>query len=877
MSRVSFHLSFLTILASAFALLFVWPEDSKRLDTSAIGEPDGPEAIEGFFSHWFGELGFPMSIQARNDLHDGYLRLASEALPTTPSQKLGGSWQYMGPEVIQSGEAYSHQSYSMGRVAYFEDLPGYSRYRVAAPTGGLWEVDQDPGHPVPLSDTIEVPFGLVAGAFATDPTNEDVIILGSGVFGYANGSGLWRTVDRGANWTLITVSANPYYEPTIFYRIRFDPSNPSRVHLATDKGYWLSTDGGLSYDKKLDGSETDIAFIPSLPNVVYTANATAADSSGIYFSDNNGDTFVHLVGGGVPAGDVRRTSIAVGPTEIGGSPTKLYVSVDRVGGPAIYSSVDGANWNDITPANTNGLIRGNYNNAITADPIVPGYLLVGWVNLYWSIDDGASWQIASGLHSDFHALGWDDEVTLIVGNDAGLQQGNIPGPGSTDFNWLAPTWYPIAQLYESDVSPSDGECAIFGMQDNGIATTRRLINDGGYSYWARGGDAGSVALDPICWGPWWAVDVTNAASYPDPDGLNFRNYTSKDLGVTFQESSSGIQPSLKFIRHVRSPRVPAQGRRIVTYSEDKVYGSTDAGQNWTELNVTPFDGQVQDLSISDTVGDNVWAVTNKDDVGFNERILYRSSNGTWFERSQTLPNKIQVVRIAPADPYGNRPDEVYALIGPGTSTGAAAGNRLFFTDDAGLNWQNLTGNLPAELPIFDLIENWTNPDILYLATAAGVLRTTDRGITWVRWNNGWPEAVIVTRMIVNYPDYGRGFLYATTYGRGMWRRDISDDMTISTGAPEVNSTSIALRVRDNPAYGDARFEYELPKAAPVSLEIYDLRGRLVRRLETSGLVGVNQLAWAGRDEHGRIVGNGVYFAVLRTPVGTTNTRFVLTR
>jgi hypothetical protein len=837
----------------------------------AIPAPErGPAAIAEFFAHWFGELGFPMDWTDRDNLRTAYGRMGSE-LEGPPVRRLPG-WQFMGPRAISSHVAYPNQHWSFGRVAYFEDLPGLNRFRIAAPTGGLWEIDNDFGAPIPLSDTIEAPFGLVCGAFATHPTNEDIIIMGSGVPGYANGSGLWVTGDRGVNWSSIKVSQFPQDEPTIYFRIRFDPVNPIRVHLATDTGYWLSTDGGLNYAKILNGSASEVAFIPGAPNIIYTANTTGADSSGIYRSDDAGDTFVQLTGGGAPESGVGRTSIAVAPG-VGGNLATIYASLTDSGVAKVYrSGDDGLNWDDITPANSSGLIRGWYNNTIAVDPVWPGHIVVGWVRLYWSNDSGQTWQIADGLHSDFHTIGWDDGTHMYVGNDAGLARGDIPDPGNTDFSWSTPGWFPIAQTYEVDVSPTFPEFAIFGMQDNGIATTFNLINDNGILHWGRGGDAGSVALDPVD-GPWWAVDVSDDQTSP----LAFHNFTAFDQGVTWEDKSSGLQNSNKFIRHVRSPRVPAQDRRIVTYSGDKVYGSTDGGENWNELNATPFSSVIMDIAIGDTKGDNVWAVTDKANTDFDDRILYRNDNGAWAERSQSIPNFLLIVRIAPADAYGNRPQEAYALVGPGSTGSAADGNRLFFTDDAGVSWQNLTGNIPVEMPIFDLVENPTDPDILYLATAAGVLRTTDRGATWNRWNVDWPEAVIVTRLIANYPAQGRGFLYATTYGRGLWRRDISGDMTISTAVPAGQATRLEFRVQQNPAVGSARFQYALAEAAPVTLEVFDLRGRRVRHLEFGGVSGLNTASWSGRDDAGSLTANGVYFAVLRTPLETASARFTLMR
>lgn len=70
----------------------------------------------------------------------------------------------------------------------------------------------------------------------------------------------------------------------------------------------------------------------------------------------------------------------------------------------------------------------------------------------------------------------------------------------------------------------------------------------------------------------------------------------------------------------------------------------------------------------------------------------------------------------------------------------------------------------------------------------------------------------------------------------------------------------ALRpARPNPAQSSATLAFDLPKAAPVRLALYDVRGRCVRVLlneETSA--GSHMIRWDGRDRAGRRIGAGVY-------------------
>ena len=65
----------------------------------------------------------------------------------------------------------------------------------------------------------------------------------------------------------------------------------------------------------------------------------------------------------------------------------------------------------------------------------------------------------------------------------------------------------------------------------------------------------------------------------------------------------------------------------------------------------------------------------------------------------------------------------------------------------------------------------------------------------------------------------------------------------------------------NPFNPSTTISYALPEAAKVSLNIYDVSGRLVQRLVNGDVVdaGRQDTVWRGRDENGRQVAAGMYF------------------
>ena len=69
----------------------------------------------------------------------------------------------------------------------------------------------------------------------------------------------------------------------------------------------------------------------------------------------------------------------------------------------------------------------------------------------------------------------------------------------------------------------------------------------------------------------------------------------------------------------------------------------------------------------------------------------------------------------------------------------------------------------------------------------------------------------------------------------------------------------------NPFNPSTQIEYSLPEETLVSLEIYNIRGQLIRSLvaEVQG-AGVRTIHWDGKDESGADLASGVYFCAIRT-------------
>ena len=66
------------------------------------------------------------------------------------------------------------------------------------------------------------------------------------------------------------------------------------------------------------------------------------------------------------------------------------------------------------------------------------------------------------------------------------------------------------------------------------------------------------------------------------------------------------------------------------------------------------------------------------------------------------------------------------------------------------------------------------------------------------------------------------------------------------------AAAVALTLAPNPCNPRTTIAFTLAESGPASVNVFDVRGRLVRRLHQGGLeAGPHNLPWSGDDERGR--------------------------
>ncbi len=102
-----------------------------------------------------------------------------------------------------------------------------------------------------------------------------------------------------------------------------------------------------------------------------------------------------------------------------------------------------------------------------------------------------------------------------------------------------------------------------------------------------------------------------------------------------------------------------------------------------------------------------------------------------------------------------------------------------------------------------------------------------------------------------------------------------DGGTLASGDPAGPVPAGFVGIAPNPFWPSTRIAFGVGEPGRVDLDIYDVSGRALRRVVSRAFAsGVHTVSWDGRDDAGRRLGSGIYFARLRTPE-SSETRVVI--
>ena len=660
------------------------------------------------------------------------------------------NWESIGPYTtnVKSGQ---------GRVNTFAIDPNNSKtFYVGAPAGGIWKSTDAGINWNPLSD--DLPQIGVSG-IAIDPNNSNIIYISTGDDDARDtySVGVMKSIDGGVTWNTTGLDLGSTYATS--NEIYLHPTDPNIIWVATSLGFYKSTDAGDNWSKKIAGNIKDFKLKPGEPNTIY-----AVSTSKLYKSTNGGDSFDVITSGlpeSDPANDEDKPSrFAVEVTPI--NPGIVYVlsAKQDQGFQGLYKSVNsGDSFTQTSEKNDifGGSKQAWYDMALTVSPRNANIVFVGVLDI-WRSDDGGNsfvqknkwWDTSNAAytHADIHFLRYFNNK-LYAGTDGGIYEST---DNANSFKSLTENLN-ISQYYRISVSKRSASNIAGGLQDNGGFG---YSNNLWYKY--HGGDGMDCVIDP-----------NNKNTY-----YGFTQYggslnISRDGGAT----DGGTVTSAPEVETGTNDSGGGWITPLVSNSDGELYAGYSKlyklnNNTWQAVTTTAFFGDIEHFKISNTDNNIIYASISS--------ILYKSTDGgvTFVENDYAFENSISSIEI-------NNIDENIIYV-----TNSGFYGKIFQSSDGGVNWTDITKNLPDEPKSVIKHQIHSLENDLFVGTSLGVYHTNDNMDRWEEYSKNLPNVPIED---IEFSIEDKKILVAT-YGRGVWQSPIEvKKANIDISLIEINSNN----------------------------------------------------------------------------------------
>ena len=373
-------------------------------------------------------------------------------------------------------------AFMSGRIADLAIHPTNENiWYVAVASGGVWKTMNAGVTFNPIFDDQSV---YATGCITIDPNNSNVIWVGTGENNGGRhlsfGDGIYKSEDGGTSWTNMGLKNSEHIA-----KIAVHPNNSDIIRVASqgplwssggDRGFYISTDGGTTWEKTLGDEEytgvTDFEVDAGNPDRIYAATwqhhrTVAAYMSGgpktkIYASEDGGNTWKELKKG-LPKESMGKIGLAVSPQ----NSNVVYAAIElnrRKGG--IYKSTDrGGSWEKMSDQ-VAGATGPHYYQELYASPHKFDQIYLMDNQLQMSEDGGKTFTAVNtnSKHVDNHAMAFknNDPNYMMVGTDGGVYESFDSGD-----NWRYMENLPVTQFYKVAVDDAVPFYNIYGgTQDN---------------------------------------------------------------------------------------------------------------------------------------------------------------------------------------------------------------------------------------------------------------------------------------------------------------------------------------------------------------------------------------------------------------------------
>ncbi len=735
-------------------------------------------------------------------------------------------------------------------------------FYIGVNNGGVWKTT-DYGHTwKPIFDA-ENTGSVGDVAVAPSNSNVIYVGSGEGIQrpDLSIGNGLYKSSDAGKTWSNMGlydaqqiggISIDPTNENRIFVAALGHPYGPNK-----ERGVYRSLDGGKTLEQVLYIDENtgavQVLIDPNHTNIVFATiwaarqgpwenGAWDGEASGLYKSIDGGTTWKKITKGFPTTTEdgLGRIGFTIAPS----NSNRMYATVDAAKKGGIYRSDDGGeSWYMLT---SDGRLwgRGSDFAEVKADPKNEDIVYSANVVMWKSKDGGKTWEGIKGAPGgdDYHRFWINPNNTNIIA--VGLDQGGtITVNGGETYS----SWYnqATAQFYHVSTDNAFPYNVYGGQQESGSVGIASRSNDGGITFreWHPVGveEYGYVAADPL-----------------DPNiiyGGKITKYDKRTAQVQNISPTPVRDGKVRFIRTAPVLFSPVDNKTLF-FAGNIIFKTSNGGSSWEtispDLSRETWDipasvgiynteevkkmrqrGVVYSLAPSYQDLNVLWAGTDDGlihitkDGGKNWKNITPASITSWSKISMIDASRFDVntayvavnrIRVDDMTPH------------------------IYKTTDGGLTWKKIINGLPNE-PINSVREDAVRKGLLFAGSENAVYFSLDAGENWQSLRLNMP-ATSIRDLVIKDDD-----LVIGTHGRSFW---ILDNITPirqinlnKTKETVLLKPQKAVRVRwnmntdtplppeepagENPPDG-AMIDYYLNSnsSSPVKLEILNAKGEVIR-------------------------------------------------
>jgi hypothetical protein len=653
---------------------------------------------------------------------------------------------------------------------------------VGAAAGGLWKSTNNGASWTTTTDQIA---SLGVSDVVVDPSNNNILYISTGDFdgaptGFSGGDsksiGVLKSTDGGNTWNATGLSWTTS-QSVFISKLLINPLNTVELFAFTSVGIYRTTNSAANWTLVATGYYKDGEYKPGDTTTIYAAN-----TNNVVRSTNGGATFGATGYNASGIGQIRIAVTAANPNVlyvVGTSGTNAFGNLQRSINSGVAFSVMS------TTPNVLGGTQAWYDLSIAASPTNSDEVCVGGIDLWRSTNGGSTWaQSTFGYgggpycHPDQHDAMYQNGTTIWIANDGGVDKSTNNGSTWTNTNGNMN----VGEPYFLGVSATSATRIVSGFQDNGS-----IVWNGTTWFLGKGGDGMDCFVD-------WNNPNTIIAS-----SQNGAHSKSTNGGTTFNNIVTGLTGTGNWIAPIcQDPN----NSNIYYAGRQDVFKSTNAGSSWFQIGSLPGSGDVMLINPAPSNPNVIYTA--------RANTIYKTTDGgvTWASITGTLPVTSKITDIEVDNTNANN---VYVTLG-----GYVANTKVFFSNNGGLSWTNISAGLP-NLPANSIVYLKNSPGAIYVGMDFGVYYKESSMPAFIPYNTGLPN-VWVNDMEIFYPT---GKLRAATFGRGIWETNLYSNPSAPPSAYFTNVyTSACINVpyqfNDASANTPTSWSWSFPGGSPAT-------------------------------------------------------------